>query len=211
MIAYASRVAPPVPDHAVIRQTELGCLALADISGYTSYLAGAELDHAQDVLEDLTETVVRSLSPPMKLSKVEGDAVFVYAPFDAVGVEQQLSELVEGALRERGLQRADEGAELRVAALLVGTRHIEAIRRARAMRTLYSHHDIGGYEVEGDDVERRPVDRCRLAIYVTGSQQEKMVWQAVSEQKHTGGCAPHLDATVANLLASFPPPPPDDG
>jgi uncharacterized protein YndB with AHSA1/START domain len=68
------------PGHAAVRQTELGCLAVADISGYTSYLAGAELDHAQDVLEDLTETVVRSLTPPMKLSKVEGDAVFVHAP-----------------------------------------------------------------------------------------------------------------------------------
>jgi len=32
--------------HAVMRQTEGGCLALADISGYTSYLRGAELDHA---------------------------------------------------------------------------------------------------------------------------------------------------------------------
>lgn len=71
-------MAPSVPSHAAIRQTESGCLALADISGYTSYLAGAELDHAQDVLEDLTDTVVRSLSPPMKLSKIEGDAVFVY-------------------------------------------------------------------------------------------------------------------------------------
>lgn len=69
-----------VPSHASLRATEDGCLALADISGYTSYLAGAELDHAQDVLEDLTETVVRSLSPPMRFAKLEGDAVFVYAP-----------------------------------------------------------------------------------------------------------------------------------
>ncbi len=77
---YAGRVTPSVPGHAAIRQTESGCLALADISGYTSYLAGAELDHAQDVLEDLTNTVVRALTPPMHLSKVEGDAVFVYLP-----------------------------------------------------------------------------------------------------------------------------------
>jgi hypothetical protein len=68
------------PSHAPIRQTELGCLALADISGYTSYLAAAELEHAQDVLEDLTETVVRSLTPPLHLSQVEGDAAFVYMP-----------------------------------------------------------------------------------------------------------------------------------
>jgi Domain of unknown function (DUF4136) len=136
---------------------------------------------------------------------IEGDAVFVYTPFDAVGIEQQLSALVEGALRSRGLERAPGGAELRVAALLVGTRHVESFRRARAMQTLYSYHDIGGYEVEGEDTERRPVDRCRLAIYVTGSRQEKMIWQAVSNRKHTGGCAPHLEAAVASLLESFPP------
>ena len=76
-----------------MRQTEAGCLALADISGYTSYLAGAELDHAQDVLEDLTETVVRALSPPMKLSKLEGDAVFVYMPGNRVDASMLLDTL----------------------------------------------------------------------------------------------------------------------
>ena len=32
---------------------EPACLVIADISGYTSYLAGVELDHAQDILADL--------------------------------------------------------------------------------------------------------------------------------------------------------------
>ncbi len=81
------------PGHAAVRQTESGCLALADISGYTSYLAGAELDHAQDVLEDLTNTVVRALAPPMKLSKLEGDAVFVYMPGNRVDASMLLDTL----------------------------------------------------------------------------------------------------------------------
>jgi hypothetical protein len=55
----------PGPKHTAIRGTESGCLAIADISGYTAYLGSAELAHAQDVLEDLTETVVRALSPPI--------------------------------------------------------------------------------------------------------------------------------------------------
>jgi uncharacterized protein YndB with AHSA1/START domain len=80
----------PGPGHSTVRQTEAGCLALADISGYTSYLAGAELDHAQDVLEDLTDTVVRALSPPMKLSKIEGDAVFVYMPGNRIDASMLL-------------------------------------------------------------------------------------------------------------------------
>ena len=37
---------------------ETACLVVADISGYTSYLAGVELDHAQDILADLIDSVV---------------------------------------------------------------------------------------------------------------------------------------------------------
>jgi hypothetical protein len=86
-------VSLPGPRHAAIRGTETGCLAIADISGYTSYLGSAELDHAQDVLEDLTETVVKALSPPMKLSKLEGDAVFVYMPGNRVDASMLLDTL----------------------------------------------------------------------------------------------------------------------
>jgi hypothetical protein len=138
---------------------------------------------------------------------IEGGAVYVYTPFDAAGGEQRLSALVEGALRARGLERAQGRAELRVAALLVGTRRVETFSRARAMQTLFSNHDLGSYEVQGEEIERRAVDRCRLAIYVTGSQQERMVWQAVSEEQHKDGCALHLEDAIASLLASFPPPP----
>ena len=54
------------------------CLVIADIAGYTSYLAGAELDHAQDIIADLIDTVVDALRPTFRLAKLEGDAVFVY-------------------------------------------------------------------------------------------------------------------------------------
>ena len=60
------------------------CFLIADISGYTSYLAGVELDHAQDILADLIGTVVTALRPNFKLSKLEGDAAFTYAPTDKV-------------------------------------------------------------------------------------------------------------------------------
>jgi hypothetical protein len=136
---------------------------------------------------------------------IEGDAIFVHAPYDAAGVEARLSALVESALRERGLERAPGSAEVRVAAMLVGVRHVEAYRRARAMQTLYSNHDIGGYEVQGEEEERRTVDRCRLAILLTGPHQEQLIWKGVSEAQHANGCAPHLDEAVADLLAGFPP------
>jgi len=58
------------------------CLLIADISGYTSYLAGVELDHAQDILADLVSMVVTSLRPAFRLAKLEGDAAFTFAPAD---------------------------------------------------------------------------------------------------------------------------------
>ena len=37
----------------MLPKTESACFVIADISGYTGYLAGVELDHAQDILADL--------------------------------------------------------------------------------------------------------------------------------------------------------------
>lgn len=58
---------------------ESGCLLLSDITGYTGYLKATELEHAQDVLADLLETIVDTLQPVFILSKLEGDAAFAYA------------------------------------------------------------------------------------------------------------------------------------
>jgi uncharacterized protein YndB with AHSA1/START domain len=67
-----------------VAATDPACLIIADISGYTSYLAGVELDHAQDILADLMNTVVKGLRPLFKLSKLEGDAAFAFAITDEV-------------------------------------------------------------------------------------------------------------------------------
>lgn len=58
---------------------ERGCFLIADVSGYTRYLGGVELDHAQDILADLLGAVVTNTSV-MKTAKLEGDAVFCHAP-----------------------------------------------------------------------------------------------------------------------------------
>jgi hypothetical protein len=57
---------------------------IADISGYTGYLAGVELDHAQDILADLIGSVVSALRPAFRLAKLEGDAAFMYVAGDAI-------------------------------------------------------------------------------------------------------------------------------
>ena len=66
----------------MLPRAENACFLIADISGYTSYLAGVELEHAQDIIADLMDTVVRCLRPPFKLAKFEGDAAFLYAVGD---------------------------------------------------------------------------------------------------------------------------------
>jgi hypothetical protein len=81
-----------------------GYLVLADISGYTSYLAGVELDHAHAILSDLLETIVGSLKSLLTITKLEGDAVFAYVPEAQVGRGETLLELVEAtylAFRDR--------------------------------------------------------------------------------------------------------------
>lgn len=65
---------------SLLPSAQRGCLLLADISGYTAYLQGTELEHAQDVLADLLETIIGELEPPFTVSKLEGDAVFAYLP-----------------------------------------------------------------------------------------------------------------------------------
>ena len=64
--------------------TESACLLIADISGYTGYLAGVEIDHAQDILADLTNTIVSALRPDFRLAKLEGDAAFTYSITDRI-------------------------------------------------------------------------------------------------------------------------------
>ena len=61
-------------------KTQHGHLVISDISGYTSYVAQTELEHAHEVLSELLALLLNRLTPVLTLSKLEGDAVFVYAP-----------------------------------------------------------------------------------------------------------------------------------
>jgi uncharacterized protein YndB with AHSA1/START domain len=63
----------------MLPEPESACFVIADITGYTGYLAGVELAHAQDIIADLLETVVDNLRPPLRIAKFEGDAVFLYS------------------------------------------------------------------------------------------------------------------------------------
>ena len=72
-----------------------GYFLIADISGYTEFLAGSELEHAQGIMHSLMTTLVEAIAPPLKLAKFEGDAVFCAAPADAVTRSQTILDGVD--------------------------------------------------------------------------------------------------------------------
>ena len=74
---------------------ERGYIVIADITGYTAYLSGSELDHAQDSLRSLLELLVNSTRPPLVISRLQGDAVISYAPSGSFLQGQTLIELLE--------------------------------------------------------------------------------------------------------------------
>jgi uncharacterized protein YndB with AHSA1/START domain len=60
--------------------TQHGYLVLADISGYTSFVAGTELEHGQAIMTELLELIIERFNTCLTISKLEGDAVFAYTP-----------------------------------------------------------------------------------------------------------------------------------
>src|SRR5260221_13994052 len=75
--------------------TQHGYLVLADISGYTSFVAKTELEHSHEILTELLELLVEKFTPLMVISKLEGDAVFAYAGENIFTRGDTLLEFVE--------------------------------------------------------------------------------------------------------------------
>src|SRR5919109_3386372 len=88
------------------RKTQTGYLVLADISGYTSYVAQTEIEHADMALSYLLETLVEKLSSLLVICQLEGDAVFAYLEESKLGEAKFLLELIDQtylAFREKAL------------------------------------------------------------------------------------------------------------
>lgn len=88
------------------RKTQTGYMVLADISGYTSYVAQTEIEHADMALSFLLETLVEQLSSLLIISKLEGDAVFAYVEESKLQEGKSLLSLIDQtylAFREKAL------------------------------------------------------------------------------------------------------------
>jgi hypothetical protein len=76
-------------------ETNHGYLVLADISGYTGYLAKVELEHANEILTSLLEVIVGQFKTVLTVSKIEGDAVFANVDEEKLARPESLLELIE--------------------------------------------------------------------------------------------------------------------
>src|SRR5215212_10892443 len=88
------------------RKTQTGYLVLADISGYTSFVAKTEIEHADMALSFLLETIIEKLNSLLTISKLEGDAVFAYVEESNLQEARSLLELIDQtylAFREKAL------------------------------------------------------------------------------------------------------------
>ena len=56
-------------------------LLLVDISGYTEFMVShdKELRHSQTIIRELLETLIDQVDVPLRISRIEGDALFLYA------------------------------------------------------------------------------------------------------------------------------------
>lgn len=75
--------------------TERGFLLLADITGYTGFLAKTSAEAGGAVAETLLQTLLDAVFPPFRVANIEGDAVFVYAPDDGSATGQTVLDAID--------------------------------------------------------------------------------------------------------------------
>lgn len=75
--------------------TQQGFLIISDITGYSKYVNESELEHARDSLTALLNLLIRHTQSPLVISKLEGDAVFSYAPAGGFLQGQSLLDMIE--------------------------------------------------------------------------------------------------------------------
>lgn len=129
-----------------------GYLVIADITGYTRFLTGSELEHAQGILEGLFEALIERLKSPLVLSHIQGDAVLAHAPAEQVPEGGLVFDSVEGlyiGFRER-LAHMERNTTCPCAAC---ANMPELDLKLVVHFGTYIEHDLGGHrELSGPDV-----------------------------------------------------------
>ena len=60
-------------------------LIIADISGYTKFMVSSDIEikHSQHVISELIQSIIKEAEIPLEISKLEGDAIFLYVKKDS--------------------------------------------------------------------------------------------------------------------------------
>lgn len=72
-----------------------GHFVIADISGYTRFLTESELEHANGIIGELLNAIIGAIHAPLEISRVEGDAVFLFGTMPEGMIGQTVVESVE--------------------------------------------------------------------------------------------------------------------
>lgn len=79
---------------------QYGYFLLADISGFSSYLAGVELEHAGGILQKLLEGIARRIEPVFRVQDFDVDSVFAFVSEAGIRHFEELFRLVENTYVE---------------------------------------------------------------------------------------------------------------
>jgi hypothetical protein len=77
------------------QKAQKGYLVLADISGYTFFLANTELEHANIALSYLLEAIIEKMGGILTIVKLEGDAVFAFIEEENLPDGSRMLELID--------------------------------------------------------------------------------------------------------------------
>jgi hypothetical protein len=79
----------------MLSKPQKGYLVLADISGYTFFLANTELEHAHIAMTYLLEAIVAKMGSVLTILKLEGDAVFAFLEEEKLPDGKLLMDIVD--------------------------------------------------------------------------------------------------------------------
>lgn len=172
--------------------TQHGYLVLADISGYTSYVATTELEHSHRILSELLGLLVSRFESLLTIHKLEGDAIFAYATEAEVQRGETLLEFLESvyvAFRDKrsSMQRAT-------------TCTCKACRNISALDLKFiAHH--GNYVVQqvADRLELVGTDVNMLHRLAKNHVSEATGWNAYL--MFTEQCLAHMKINLENTHA----------
>ena len=142
----------PTPGQAIERK---GVMLIADISGYTKFvrLKKISMIHGEEIITQLLETVTSTARHPLKLNKIEGDAVFMCAngDMDLAGVIRDVHDQARRLMaafeqKRRELVRQSDGGCPCSACTLVETLGLKIIIHADdiLLKTIAGHQELAG-------------------------------------------------------------------